>query len=334
MFVITPTSGSQIAASSAIWPNPRIAISSTSTSVPARRGEDLQRQPDLGVEVRAGWPRRARCGAISAAISSLVDVLPTEPVTRDHGGAELAPPRRAPARRSAASGSSAASTAPPRQPAPRARARRARPRRPPPARRRRTAPPSTRSPDEADEQVARPDRARVDRPRAPARRRRRAHELARRPRRRPARRPRRSRRDTAASASRATATSSNGSLRPPANSWPCSWPLPAITTTSPGCGERDRAADRRAPVDVALDVRAPPGTPARISSMIASGSSERGLSEVTSADVGQPRARSRPSAGACRGRGRRPRRTRRSRGPSASSRAASSTFSSASGLCA
>ncbi len=34
MLVITPTSGSQIAVSSAIWPNPRIASSSTSTSVP------------------------------------------------------------------------------------------------------------------------------------------------------------------------------------------------------------------------------------------------------------------------------------------------------------
>ena len=34
MLVITPTSGSAIAASSRIWPKPRIAISSTSTSVP------------------------------------------------------------------------------------------------------------------------------------------------------------------------------------------------------------------------------------------------------------------------------------------------------------
>ena len=35
MLVITPTSGSPIAASSAIWPKPRIAASSTSTSVPS-----------------------------------------------------------------------------------------------------------------------------------------------------------------------------------------------------------------------------------------------------------------------------------------------------------
>src|SRR3954452_19599214 len=44
-----------------------------------------------------------------------------------------------------------------------------------------------------------------------------------------ARAPRHSRR-----ASRATVTSSNGSLRPSSNSCPCSWPLPAITTTSLG----------------------------------------------------------------------------------------------------
>ena len=35
--------------------------------------------------------------------------------------------------------------------------------------------------------------------------------------------------------------SSNSILRPPSNSWPCSWPLPAITTVSPG-----RAAARAA----------------------------------------------------------------------------------------
>src|SRR3954452_3106943 len=36
------------------------------------------------------------------------------------------------------------------------------------------------------------------------------------------------------SASRATARSSNG-VTTPSRSWPVSWPLPAITTTSPGC---------------------------------------------------------------------------------------------------
>src|SRR5439155_14037935 len=36
------------------------------------------------------------------------------------------------------------------------------------------------------------------------------------------------------SSSLATSRSSNGIFRPPSNSWPCSWPLPAITTVSPG----------------------------------------------------------------------------------------------------
>ena len=50
--------------------------------------------------------------------------------------------------------------------------------------------------------------------------------------------------------------------------------------------------------------------------------------------VGQLARRSAPSAGACPGRGRRRRRTPRSRRPSVSSRAARSTFSSESGVCA
>ena len=47
----------------------------------------------------------------------------------------------------------------------------------------------------------------------------------------------------ACSASRATFTSSNGTFTPSANSWPCSWPLPAMTTTSPllAAGSRDRS---------------------------------------------------------------------------------------------
>src|SRR6185312_9049370 len=36
------------------------------------------------------------------------------------------------------------------------------------------------------------------------------------------------------SSSRATSRSSKGTLRPPSNSCPCSWPLPAMTTVSPG----------------------------------------------------------------------------------------------------
>ena len=88
---------------------------------------------------------------------------------------------------------------------------------------------------------------------------------------------------TARSAARATAASSNGTLRPPASSWPCSCPLPAITTTSPGRSAGDGARRSRpgGPRCARRRSRGRAGTPARISSMIAPGSSERGLSEVT-----------------------------------------------------
>ena len=64
-----------------------------------------------------------------------------------------------------------------------------------------------------------------------------------------------------------------------------------------------------------------PLAPARISSMIARGSSLRGLSEVTIATSASSVGDRGPSAGACRGRGRRRSRRRRSRGRRASSRA-------------
>ena len=238
-------------------PAPRIAISSTSASVPGGRAEDRQRQPDLGVEVLRGWPRRAGAGASIAARMSFVEVLPVEPVIADDAGSRARAARRSRARCSAASGSSAASTR-----AGRRAARRVgvlgrdehapRARRPAPAarsarrRRARRRSPTKRSPG--------PGVARVDhRARRAGRRAARARDEPRRP--RPAatllRRPRRAR-----SASRATATSSNGTLRPPANSWPCSWPLPAMTTTSPARGQRDGALDRRAAVDAStLGVR-------------------------------------------------------------------------------
>ena len=53
---------------------------------------------------------------------------------------------------------------------------------------------------------------------------------------------------SASSSARATSRSSNGIFRPPSNSWPCSWPLPAITTVSPSAGELERPADRVAAV--------------------------------------------------------------------------------------
>ncbi len=60
---------------------------------------------------------------------------------------------------------------------------------------------------------------------------------------------------TPRSTSRATVTSSNGSLRPLANSWPCSCPLPAITTTSPARADSIGGGDSRVSVGVVRDVR-------------------------------------------------------------------------------
>ena len=62
-------------------------------------------------------------------------------------------------------------------------------------------------------------------------------------------------------------------------SWPCSWPLPAITTTSPGARDRNARADRTARGPGRSRRRSP--APWRMSWMIASGSSLRGLSDVT-----------------------------------------------------
>ena len=144
------------------------------------------------------------------------------------------------------------------------------------------SPPSTCSPGEPHEQVAGPQVAGVHHhPRGPGRRpdrRRRAW------RRRPRPCARRRRSITRASparersASRATVTSSNGSLRPSSNSWPCSWPLPATTITSPGPAASTASAIARRR-STSRSASAP--APAITSSMIASGSSLRGLSEVT-----------------------------------------------------
>ena len=109
------------------------------------------------------------------------------------------------------------------------------------ARRRRARPRARRTGRRARPRASRSRRARARRRAAPA---------PRAARRRPARPAQATSR--ARSASRATATSSKGTLRPPSNSWPCSWPLPAMTTTSPGARQRDGALDRRAAVDHAL----------------------------------------------------------------------------------
>ena len=199
---------------------------------------------------------------------SLVEVLPVEPVTpttcarargasrgeplerRSGSGATItaadahAEPPTAPSTAASAASRYAGPTSTPQAPASSAPRRTAR---------------RPRSPREADEQVAGADLARVDHGALGAGGLGRArHQLA-----------ARGRGDRAAersitpapaasrawSASRATVTSSNGSLRPFSNSWPCSWPLPAITTTSPGSALVDRERDRAAPVDLALGVR-------------------------------------------------------------------------------
>src|SRR5207253_3186749 len=91
-----------------------------------------------------------------------------------------------------------------------------------------------------------------------------------------------------ASSSRATTRSSNGTVTPPAV-WPCSWPLPATTTTSPGARpvSAARMARRRSATTIGW---APDGMPATTSSMMARGSSERGLSEVTTITSASPAA--------------------------------------------
>src|SRR4051812_2846601 len=110
MLTITPTSGSAIAASSAIWPAPRIAISRTSTSVPGGAPRTVRGSP-ISVFRFCAVATTRRCGASIPASRSFVDVLPVEPVmpiTRARSARRHAVARRP----SAASGSSAARTTP------------------------------------------------------------------------------------------------------------------------------------------------------------------------------------------------------------------------------
>ena len=107
-FVMSPTSGSAIATSSAICPAPRIAISSTRTSVPSGAPRIVSGSP-ISVLRFCGGRRHPPAGATIAASRSFVEVLPVEPVTP----MTLAPSscRQATASAcSAASGSSASRT--------------------------------------------------------------------------------------------------------------------------------------------------------------------------------------------------------------------------------
>ena len=241
---ITPTSGSAIAVSSAIWPLPRIAISSTSTSVPAG-----------APRISSGSPISVLKFAREATVAVVAGEQREQQVlgrglTGRAGDADHA--RRPSSRRqavasacSAASGSAAASSAPgPSRAAARACSGVASaPQAPRRARRRRSC--RRRVPARAARRTGRRGRRRASRSwRAAAHRAGRARRSGlRRPPQRPvglssassgrSRRRRRRRGRARPRISRATVTSSNGSLRPFSNSWPCSWPLPAITTTSP-----------------------------------------------------------------------------------------------------
>ena len=87
-----------------------------------------------------------------------------------------------------------------------------------------------------------------------------------------------------------------------------------MSTTSPGRPpRRARAGWRRAGRARRHGARAPPRRPSITAAAIASGSSERGLSEVSTDEIGAARPRPRPSRDAWRGRGLRRTRTRGSR---------------------
>ena len=237
MLVITPTSGRAIAHSSAIWPSPRMPISQTTTSVSGSIRVSVSGRPISLLCPSSAATVRA-CGRQSAARMSFVEVLPVEPVmptTRAELRARTAPPSAA----SAANASSGTSVAA----APRAKACR-----------QKSAPPPTR-----DEEVALLDAPRVDlhaghlvRPgrgvepagteRGDLFERERDHGVA---------------APSLLRASRATSRSSKGTVRS-RNCCPCSWPLPAISTTSSDRRGLDRAGDRLAPVrdDLELAFRA------------------------------------------------------------------------------
>ena len=257
--VITPTSGSAIRASSSICPKPRMPISSTSTSVPSGAASTASGSP-ISVLKFAGFASHAAVRRDQRGDQLLGRRLADRAGDADHGGAQLAPPGareplqrgqrvaggRAPRRRTGRVGVLGRD-----EHAPGAGGERVG--REPPA--------VDVLAEQADEEVARLDARACRSDRAPARPAA-GHEIGRRRGSDAGGVPGDHARDPApaAIASRATSRSSNGSLRPSANSCPCSCPLPAITTTSPGRGQRDRAEDRRAPVGVALDGRVrPPG---------------------------------------------------------------------------
>ena len=255
-----------------------------------RRGEQLQRQPDLGVEVRAARGDRAVRGD-HRRDQVLRRRLADRAGDRDHVRGQVAPPcarQRAERRERMLGGEHGAALG--------RRGGLARPGRrgehAPCAGRSASAansPPSTRSPGSATNRSpgstaresittrAGPVGGAV----APA------HAARPRPRRRSAGRSSASRatsatpRATARSASRATVDVVERLLAPAGELLALLVALAGDHDDVAGLGQLDRAGDRGAAVGLALDVDAAAGTPPKISSMIASGGSERGLSEVT-----------------------------------------------------
>ena len=294
MFVITPTSGRAILASSAIWPRPRMASSVTTTSRLRVDLEERQRHADLVVEVpgrRDGRRQRQQ----SAARMSLVEVLPALPVMATTRAGTR--PRTWPARRpSAASPRRRRSCAARWAGAP--RSRRARPRRP-----RR---PSSAAAANGRRRSARRAARRTGRPRATARlsvqTRSTTGLAARRPRggRRRRRRPRQGQRIRSAAHARDSPAAA-ASASPPrpqrlagdlavvegdllvADDLPALVPLAGDQDDVAGARLVHGEADGRAAIGLDTMVALAGARRRRISSMMASGSSLRGLSEVTTA---------------------------------------------------
>ena len=258
MLVIAAMFGSAISHSSAICPRPRIAISSTSACVSRRGTQHRQWQADLGVVVlRAGMDAQGQ-DRVADVLDRRLAHRPRDP---DDPASQLAPPgpserlqrgeriRRGqhpaatvfrPTLGGRARAWSARAPPRPRRPRlrPRAPARRTRPRRRARPAGRRTGP-LRRSCARVDDCPLGPPARAGDRDlgagrggdalwrqldHAPGR----SHMRSGLGRHTPD--PLRSLR----SSSLATSRSSNGIFRPPANSCPCSWPLPAMTTVSPG----------------------------------------------------------------------------------------------------
>ena len=309
--VITPMSGRAIRAELRDLAEAAHPQLDEQTSVSGSSRQSVSGTPSSLLKLASAATVRA-CGAQSAARMSFVEVLPVEPViptTRARAAVAHAPRERGESgvrrRRARAS---------PRRPRARASATKSAPpsptatnRSPGPTRRESICTPVISSPAAALEPAA--AERREPRRRASGITRASAQRLA---------------RDLAVVERDASRRRSPG---------PARGPCPRSRRRRPGRGRPDRARDR------ARGGRARPRRPARLprasSWMIASGSSQRGLSVVTIDDGRQLATATGPSAAAWRGRGRRRRRRRTSTRPVGMSRAAREHVARASpGVCA